>query len=159
MGTITFTGKPTVTINASKQIPVTYVEYINNFSTGNKGSITLPFAVNVTTGNYPLTRDSTGLITVSDVKCQIGTNTIDDIKFTMTFRLINKSTTVTIIDSSTVRIVFTVFNFHQFGIEKQYIAMATSDIVNYSFDLPYTLNIYGNVYPPDVAKYAVAVPG
>ncbi len=153
--TVTFAKGSTVTINASQEHPITTNPYTideyGNVRQMPSVYIKSPLTVNLDAKTYSLAGDSTGVITVPGITCNFGNvPVITTIAFTMTFKTIQTSSGSVGIDPSSVTITFTHFMITS---KDNSVIYVTQDMTIKSFNLIYTLNIYGHVYPSDTIAY------
>ncbi len=139
-GNITFTGNPKVIANSDGRSPIPYGLIYQStdktlYTTSTRPD---PLTVDVKTGiTYNFSPASDGVITVTDVECTFGSAN-DNVKLDMTFKLLKSGQ----IDPKSVTIEFT--SLIAYWGPGLYIYYAYSNITNYNFYLPYSLNIYGS---------------
>lgn len=154
MGTITFTGNPIITINNNG---TTLLDITSNISVNppvqiNTHTSTLPKNIYVTTGiTYNLVSDTAGTLKASSIAGTSDGDGDSTVIFDMTFSLIKSPLSI---NSSTVRINFIVMKMTYVGIEITYDFTHNK---NYKFNIPYTVNIYGQGSASGVAKGSVGL--
>ncbi len=150
--TITFATGSKVTINASAAHPVPLTQWYNKVASLTSNTTT-PFSANVDPKTYNISRDIiTGINTVTGITASVSGDIYPGsgpVTFDLSFKTIQKSPTVIVIDPSSVRITFTKFNTY-YNLNLYFVSSIDSiSFCTTTFIFNYNLTANGQTYPSD----------